>query len=106
MVHSVRGKCDIMFYIVIPRPKDRNDPTFNYDDTATNLKSARSKVYHLLKTYPERIFVFDADPTKFKSTGDIIRHTRGSGFKRVRYYWMNVSLKTHVLKADGTIERV
>lgn len=101
-------KSDRMFYIVIPRPKKRNDPTFNYDDTATNLKSARSKVYHLLKSYPNKdIIVFNADPTKFRDVGDIIRHESGRGVKRDnRYYWLNFRSRTgYILKADGTIER-
>ena len=97
-----------MFYIHIQTiPKSRFEKVhWTYEDTATNLKSARSKVYHLLKDHPgKRISVFDADPTTFRLVGDILRHTRGWGFKSDGYYWTKGDAKSFKLKADGTIEK-
>lgn len=78
----------------------------DYEDTATNLKSARSRVYHLVKLNPmERVYVYDADPETLISAGDVIRHRRGWGWMtNGQIYWCNVR-ECYLLRYDGTIKR-
>lgn len=89
-----------MFYISIWKPGDKD-----YEDTATNLKSARAKAYSIVKEKPKRhVMVYDTDPTKFRSASDVMNHRRGWAWKVSRTtYWTTDGVKAYKLKSDGTI---